>query len=265
MLIIADLQRISIPLLSISALGGAAFSAIGAFWVLECQQIFGPDPHDVARILVAVGFAFLLGIFFAGWAIDLSRGRIREVFLIASSLAAAGLGAMNCITADTPGMGIGLSFLAGLGLGGMYVPTAIALAIASPDDVLGAITGLDLSMRWVGAAIGYAVYFNLFQSKLTDVLPTNVGEAVVAAGLPLNKVPAFLGALLAKNTTALVAAGATPTIIGAAEEAVVESYTEGFQLVYLVTIAFTGAAIIVSLFLKDIRRYIDGRIAVQIK
>jgi len=252
-------------MLGISALGGAAFYAIGAFWVLECIELFGPDPHDTARMLVPFGFAFLLGIFSVGWAIDLTRGRIREVFLIASCLALAGLGAMNAISADTPSMGLGLSFLAGLGLGGIYVPTAVVLTIISPDDLLGGITGLGLSFRWIGGAIAYAIYFNMVQTKLTNVIPTNVGTAAVKAGLPLNKVPAFVQALLSQNTTAIVAAGATPKIIQAAEAAVVESYTEGLQPVYLVSIAFTGAAVILSLLLKDIRKYMDGRVALEIK
>jgi hypothetical protein len=250
-------------MLLISFLGGAAFSAFGAFWILEGIELFGPDPHDIAKVLAPGGFGFLLGIFFTGWAIDLSKGRIREVFVVVSIIAVAGLGSMNVV--DTPAKGEGLSFLAGLGLGGLYVPTAVALTIVSPDDLIGGITGLDLSFHWIGAALGFAVYYNFLQNKLTDVIPTNVGGAVVQAGLPLAQVPAFIEALLSQNTTAILASGATPSIIQAAEVAVVESYAQGLQPLYLISIAFTGSALLISLLLKNIGKYMDGRVAAEIK
>lgn len=249
----------------ISAFGGAGFYVVGAFWVLECTVLFGPDAHDIARQLTTFGFAFLLGIFFVGWAIDLSRGRIREVFLIASCVATAGVAAMNAISVDTPMLSIGLSFLAGLGLGGIYVPMEIVLTILSPDQLIGGITGLGLAFRWIGGGIGYAIYFNVVQNKLTDVVPTVVGTAVVEAGLPITKVQAFIEALLAKDSAGLAAAGATPPILQAALSALVESYTEAIQLVYLVSIAFTGAAVITSLFLKDIREHMNERVIAEIK
>jgi MFS family permease len=256
---------VSIPTLVLSALGGAAFYAIGAFWVLECQQFFGPDAHAIARVLTAFGFAFLLGIFFGGWGIDLSRGRIREVFLISSCIATAGLAAMKTITPGASAMAIGLSFLAGIGLGGLYVPTTVVLTLVSPDEIMGAVTGLGLAMRWIGGAVGYAVYFNLFENKVTEGIHTIVGPALVKAGLPPAKVLPFIGGLLTHNSTALVALGATPTLLEAAAEAVVESYAEGFELVFLISIAFAGAAVIVSLFLKDIRRHMDNRMACEVK
>jgi len=257
--------RVTIPMLLISAVGGAAFYAFGAFWILEAVQFFGPDGHSVAKVLADGGFAFLLGIFFAGWAIDLTRGRIREVFIVVSAIALAGLGSMNAITPDNSAMGMGLSFLAGLGLGGLYIPTAAVLMIVSPDDLLGGITGLDLAVRWMGGAVGFAVYYNFLQNKLLNVLPTNVGLAAVKAGLPITKVAAFVEALVSQNLTAILASGGTPTIIEAAQVAVVESYAEGIQPLYLISIAFTGAALLFSFFLKDIRKYMDGRVAVEIK
>ena len=97
------------------------------------------------------------------------------------------------------------------------------------------------------------------------VIPTIVGTAVVEAGLPLAQVPELIGALVAQNTTALAdIPGITSAILLAAEGAYQESYVEGFKRVYLVSIAFGGAAVVASLFLGDIRKYMVSRVAVDI-
>ena len=97
------------------------------------------------------------------------------------------------------------------------------------------------------------------------VIPTIVGTAVVEAGLPLAQVSDLIGALVAQNTTALgEIPGITSAILLAAEGAYQESYVEGFKRVYLVSIAFGGAAVVASLFLGDIRKYMVSRVAVDI-
>ena len=97
------------------------------------------------------------------------------------------------------------------------------------------------------------------------MIPTTVGTALVKAGLPLAEVPALIGALLAQNTTAVgEIPGLTPSILLAGEGALQDSYVEGFKRVYLVSIAFGGAAVLASLFLGDIKKYMVGRVAVDI-
>jgi hypothetical protein len=158
-----------------------------------------------------------------------------------------------------------MSFLGGLGVGGIIVPAAVILTIISPDEVIATVTAITLSIRLIGGSIGYAIYFNVFENKLTEVLPTNVGIAVAKAGLPITQIPAFIVALVAKNTTALgQIKGITPTILLAAQGAVQDSYVEGFRLIYLVSIAFGGAAVLASLFLGDIKKYMVDRVAVDI-
>jgi len=45
---------------------------------------------------------------------------------------------------------------------------------------------------------------------------------------------------------------------------VLESYVQGFRLVYLVSIAFGVVAVITALFLGDIRKYMTNHVAVDI-
>jgi hypothetical protein len=246
-------------------MGGADFYSLGAFWLLETQQFFGPDAYSIARIITAFGFAFLIGIFLISWGIDLTRGSIRELFLITSCLMTAGIGGMLVVTQLTPSMAIGLSFLGSLGVGGLYIPPVIALTIISPDDLIGTIIGLALSIRFIGGQVGYTISFNILQTKLTEIIPSIVGTAIAKAGLPITEIPAFILALVESDFTAIAQIkGVTPAVLEAANEAVSVSYLEGFKLVYYVGIGFGGAAIIASLFLGNIRRYVTDRVAVDI-
>jgi Fungal trichothecene efflux pump (TRI12) len=189
----------------------------------------------------------------------------RELLLISSVFMTAGIGAMAAVNDTNPSLGIGMSFLGGFGVGGIIVPAAVILTIVSPDEVIATITAITLSVRLIGGSIGYAIYFNVFETKLTSVFPEIVGTAVIKAGLPISELVPFLTALSVKNTTAIAEMhGLTPAILEAAQVGVNAAYAVAFKQIYLVSIAFGGAAILASLFLGDIRKYMVDRVAVQI-
>jgi hypothetical protein len=175
----------------------------------------------------------------------------------------AGVGALATVNQHTPALAIGLSFLGGLGVGGLVQPTGTILTIISPDELLATIVSACISIRLVGGTIGYAVYFNVLQNILTEVMPVKVGLVALEAGLPFNQLKDLIIALTFQNTTAL--AEYSPAVLVAATEAVKDSYVEGFRMIYLVSIAFGGSAVIASLFLGDIREYMVDRIAVDIR
>ena len=133
------------------------------------------------------------------------------------------------VTPHTPARGIVLSFFAGLGVGGLLLPAATILTIITPDEVIATITAATVSIRLVGASVGYSVYFNVLENKLAT-LPTDVGIAVAEAGLAASQIPDFRGAFLGGNSTAL--GGYNSTILYAAETALKSAYTEAYKTVY---------------------------------
>jgi hypothetical protein len=207
-------------------------------------------------------YSITIGMILVNWGITKFRGANRELLTLSSSMMTAGIGALATVTQKTPSLGIGLSFLGGLGTGGTLQPAATILTIVSPDEVIATVTAATVSIRLVGASIGFAVYFNVLQNKLTQVLPVNVGTAVAIAGLPAKQIPAFLGAFLGGNTTAV--GGYSGAVLQAAEEGFKSSYVEAFRLVYLVSIAFGASAVIACLFLGDIKKFMVDRVAVDI-
>jgi Fungal trichothecene efflux pump (TRI12) len=250
--------------LFVLACGGAGFYSLAAFWSLEIQFLFGPDPLTIAKLTVPFGFAFLLGIFIFSWSIDLLHGENRLMMLIASCTMTAGIGTMVLINQDTPGLSSGLSFLGGLGVGGVYIPAIVCLTVVAPDEVIGTIVAVGLAIRLIGGQIGYTVYFSLFNMTLQKI-PENISVEVVQAGLPVSEVQPFIIALMAKNSTALFGLqGITPYIIKTAQEVILGTYLRGFNLVYVASIGFGGAAIVACVFLGNIRKYMTSRVAVEV-
>jgi len=173
----------------------------------------------------------------------------------------AGIGGLASVTQKTPILGLALSALGAFGMGAITSSAVIIVSIISPDNSIGIISATAIYLRVVGSITGFITFSNILQSQLTK-LPATVAHAVAQGGLPLNETAAFVGAFLSQNKTALT--HFPPSIISIAVGAKTEAYEEGFKTVYLSTIAFGGCAFMASLFLKDIRKYMVDRVAVDI-
>lgn len=66
--------------------------------------------------------------------------------------------------------------IAGLGIGGIVVPASIISTIICPDELIATVAALTLSIRVLGGAIGYAVYYNVFAQRFVE------GSKVILAG-----------------------------------------------------------------------------------
>src|SRR5271168_4924405 len=196
-------QRISVLTLFITGVAGANFYSLLNFWPLEAQTLYGPDPHRVARTIIPFGYAVASGVIFVNIGLSWLHGANRELLVISSAMMTAGVGALAAVNAGNQGLGIGMSVLGGFGVGGIIIPAAVIMTIISPDEVIATVAAINLSVRFIGGSVGYAIYYNIFQNKLTEVLPTTVGLAAAQAGLPLAEIPELVLALVAQNTTAI--------------------------------------------------------------
>lgn len=97
----------------------------------------------------------------------------------------------------------------------------------------------------------------MLSNKVTENVKNDLVPALVKAGLPIRSVVGFLTALETGSAKAIEAIpGVTPTIIGVAEIGMKDAYKKAFAVVYLVTLAFGGAAIIASWWTPNI----EGRL-----
>lgn len=125
-----------------------------------------------------------------------------------------------------------LASFAAFGLGGVIVPGATVAMIAAPDALITTCAALSLSVRAVGGAIGYSIYYSIFVKKLTARLPILVGTYAVQAGLPASSAKLFVGTYLTAPTQIQSVPGVTEAILGAALRGSQWAYSEALHLVW---------------------------------
>lgn len=131
--------------------------------------------------------------------------------------------------------------------------------------MIATVAALTLSIRVLGGAIGYCIYYNVFKQKFVENATTLIGgtafemnitstPAIVeiigltAAGL-LDDIKLIPGVDTEAKYQALVLAGQV-------------AYAKSYPYVYYVSLAFGGISIICSFFLGDIRKYMTDHTAV---
>ena len=183
----------------------------------------------------------------------------------ADTFIAAFIGALAAVTPDTPKLDVVLGTIGGFGVGGVLVPALTVAITACPDELIGTTAALSLSIRVIGGSIGYAIYYNIFDSKLKGALPVYLSKAVQKAGLPVAQIPKFITTWVAAPTTVGSIQGVTPAVVAAATRATQEAYAFGFRYVWFASIAFGCLSIIACLALQSNSKFLTNRVAAHIR
>ena len=258
-------KRISVLTFIVTAISGANFYSLLNFWPLQLKNVFNPSPALIGAYAMPFGFSVAFGVVVVTALLSKLKGSNRELLFVSCVLMTAGVGSLSGVGTSHKAMGIVMSFIGGFGVGGIIIPAAVILTIVSPDENIALITAVTISIRLIGGAIGYAIYFNVLQKRVKNVLPTHIAENVVVAGLPLTEVLTFVEAYATGDMAALAKIpGLTPAILEAARFGVSQAYAYGFKILYLVSIAFGGTAIICSVFLGDVKAFMSDHVAVHL-
>lgn len=181
-----------------------------------------------------MAIATAIGAIFWNALLSIWTSGIRYVLFLAALMLTVFGGALASISPDNVYQSVTLASLAAFGLGGVIVPAATAAMIACPDALITTCAALSLSVRAVGGAIGYSIYYNIFSKKLTSTLPVKVGEYAVKAGLPLTSAQAFVATFLTTPEEVVSIPGVTSTIVGQAAYGARWAYAESLHLVWYV-------------------------------
>lgn len=154
------------------------------------------------------------------------------------------------------------------GVGGVVLPSQVIFSIITPDELIGTGVALSIVLRMIGQVVGISIFYNIFIQQVTkntmkyfalpaismgfdDVVSITSLVSTLAAGPLSNYVALFPQINSTEKYNIIVQAGH-------------ELYKHCFPLLYLVSIAFGGVAIISAFFLSDINRFIDDHVAVAL-
>lgn len=254
--------RVLILTLIITFFSGGNFFALLFFWPTQSYNIYGNDPIGVGIRGLPIGFCIIGGAVISLVLIGLTKGRIRGIMVFFTALMTAGTGAMSIVEVYNLPAVYAVLTLACIGVGGVIVPCSVITSIICPDDLIATITALTLSIRVLGGAIGFTVYYNVFYHKFVPIATEIVGfKACVYQLIILNKTLVTELVTLAANgqfqqlraltNTFENTPNAYEVIIGATQV----SFAKAYKWVYYISIVFGVISFAAACFLGDIKKY----------
>lgn len=104
-----------------------------------------------------------------------------------------------------------------------------------------------------------SIYVAVYSTELTANLPAKIVPAVEQAGLPASSITSLFAAITNGTAAALEAVpGINPSIMAALTSSTHAAYQSTFTVVYMVSLAFGGVAIIAAFFVKDVGELLTG-------
>jgi hypothetical protein len=260
--------RVLILTLVITAISGANFFSVLLFWPTQSFNVYGHDPVGVGLRGMPIGFCILGGACIVLFLLSKFRGQNRALLFVSSCLMTAGCGGLAAARTDNINAVYGILVVAGLGIGGIVVPASIITTIICPDDLIATVTALTLAVRVIGGAIGYTTYYNVFINKFVPILTKNIIVACVSHGIDsipaITQIAELTGASLIDEILLVPGVDGNVTIWNDLVIAGQESFASAYPYVYYASISFGAVSIIASLFLGDIKKYMDDHVAVVI-
>ncbi|EPE03357.1 trichothecene efflux pump [Ophiostoma piceae UAMH 11346] len=161
---------------------------------------------------------------------------------------------------------IGLLFVGTLFVG-WYESNSFTLTTILVHDQaeIGTAAGLGGSARSNISTVCSVIYTVILDNRLAHTVANRVPKAVIAAGLPESSVVDFITAL-SDGTAAAYATvqGLTPAILGVGKSAYKVANTEAYKTVSLTTLAFSGLAIIASLFVGRVEERMTNEVSTML-
>ena len=195
--------------------------------------------------------------------------------IVFTALMTAGTGAVSTSTPDNMAVMYVVVTLASLGVGGVIIPSSIIAQICCPNELIATITAITLSIRYIGGAIGYTAYYNVFYHNFTKYATNKVAiETIVFGGMVAPTDQKFILTLVtllgqARLDEMRYLIETSPSFLRPDHEncynLIVRAGQEAFALAYRwpywMSIAFGGTCFIMAFFLGDIKRFLTDSVA----
>lgn len=255
-------KRTMISILLITFFSGGNFFTMLLFWPTQVYNVYGNDPLEIGIRTLPIGFGIIGGSVISLVLIVGLNGRIRLLMTFWCVFMTAFVGAMSVARTDNLKPTVyPIVTMASIGVGAVIIPCSLIAQIICPTDLIGTITAITLSIRYIGGAVGFAAFYNVFFHKYYDLanvmaapviaeanITNDFFELIAAVSLGSNAEYERLKDLIATSPTIFNKDTAYQTIMNAT----METFAVAYQWPYWISIAFGGVCIICCCFLRDI-------------
>jgi len=253
---------------------GVNFIPVVVFWTIQCYTVYGASFRDAGIWLLPIGFCIAGGAIISAGLMTVFKTKIHWILLGFCVIQTAGLGSVAAADPDNINTVWAPLIIGLLGVGGVLLPSQVVFSIISPETLIGTSIALSIVIRAIGQVIGVSMFYNLFHSHIEHRAMSNLTIFTLPAitngfnpGLhPVEATTELITTLTAGPFSAYAANFniTDPENIAAIQQAGHELYKTAFPELYLVSIAFGGAAIISCFFLKGISAFINENVAVHL-
>jgi len=258
-------KRTMICLLIITFASGGNFFVLLLFWPTQIYNQYGDDPLNVGVRALPIGFGIILGAAVALVSIPALKGRTTILIIFATGLMTVGTGLMSLARKDNLGAVMAIVTFASIGTGAVIIPCSIIAQVVCPHELIGTITAITLAIRYIGGAIAFSAYYNIFYPKLLHYLQTDAAIKIVIAGVSIDTgaITDLLTLAAQAQYPALRERIAGPNVIRrdiayeVTISAVQDAFVEAYKWPYYMSIAFGLVSFIAAFGLQDIRKHMQ--------
>lgn len=250
-------------ILLITFLSGGNFFAMLLFWPTQAYNMYGSNPIGIGIRTLPIGFGIIGGAIINLLMIGFTGGRTRMLMLFWTVFMTAFVGAMAAANLDNLNTLVyPILTLGNVGVGAVIIPCSIIAQIVAPTKLIGTITAITLSIRYIGGAIGFTAYYVIFYHKVKNagiqaatqlvVHGVSFDVTVLRKLILLTAEAEFEKAKeMIANNPMVLKKDCFPLLV----ENVQQMFAVAYRYPYLMSIAFGGSSILLSLGLKDIRKF----------
>ncbi|KAL5325517.1 hypothetical protein ACEPPN_006644 [Leptodophora sp. 'Broadleaf-Isolate-01'] len=253
---------------------GVNFIPVVVFWVIQVYTVYGASFHEAGIWLLPIGFCIAGGAIISAGLMTVFRTKIQWILLFFCVIQTAGLGSMAAIDPENINTAWAPLIIGLIGVGGVLLPSQVVFSIISPETLIGTSIALSIVVRAIGQVVGVSMFYNLFHKHIEDRALGNLTIFTLPAithgfnpGLhPIEATTELITTLTAGPFSEYARNfNITDAVdIAAIQQAGHELYKTAYPELYLVSIAFGGAAIISCFFLHGIADFINENVAVHL-
>ncbi len=224
---------------------GLAFFAANSYFAFQVGIFTGQDLlisglHFAVTFVTTMVFACIAGVYSS------RRKALKLPIATGFALLLIFFICMASTYASNPNTAFwGFAVILGMGIGIILPLVMVAAQLSTTPELISSASALVITFRSLGGTVGLAINNAIFNSALSTEIPKKIAAATLPLGLPPSSLGMLIGGLTAQNEALLAhVPGATPQIIGAAAQALVQAYGIGFRNCWIAACCFTGLAIV---------------------